>query len=327
MINRWVKYAIIGVAITAFIPFGLILSQSPGTARSADSDTLDFDQVLKATSALATNAPMPETVVMRDGYGLQVRQFDNGPGPLIVMLHGSGWNGLQFLQLGSELQGDILLPDLRGHGARPGSRGDVSYIGQFEDDVADLITAKVKPGQKVVLLGHSSGGGLAVRLAGGQHRDLVDAAVLLAPYLHHAAPTMRPNSGGWAHPLLRRIIGLQMLNAVGITALNHITAIEFNMPSAVMEGPLGHLTTTSYSYRMNQSYAPRANYLNDINSLPRFLLVAGEHDEAFVAASYQPLMEEVTAVGQYVLVPEIGHLDLVNAPDTMTAIKGFLREL
>ncbi|OIQ45469.1 MAG: hypothetical protein BM558_03840 [Roseobacter sp. MedPE-SW] len=264
---------------------------------------------------------------MRDGYGLQLRSYINGDGPLIVLVHGSGWNGLQFSKLAPQLRGTVLVPDLRGHGAQPGRRGDVDYIGQFEDDLADLITAKAVPGQKVVLIGHSSGGGLVVRFSGGQHRDLMDRAVLLAPFLHHRAPTMRPNSGGWAQPLLRRIIALSMLNGVGITAWNHLTAIQFKMPSEVLEGPLGHLATTSYSYRLNQSYAPRSNYLNDIRALPGFLLLAGDQDEAFVAEAYRPLMEAETDKGRYQILADIGHLDLVDAPQTLGAIQEFLDDI
>ncbi|MEP0156421.1 MAG: alpha/beta fold hydrolase [Pseudophaeobacter sp.] len=261
---------------------------------------------------------------MRDGYGLQVRSYSNGDGPLVVLVHGSGWNGLQFSHLAPQLAGTVLVPDLRGHGAQPGRRGDVNYIGQMEEDLADLITTRVGPDQKVVLIGHSSGGGLVVRFAGGAQGDLLDGAVLLAPFLHHSAPTMRANSGGWAQPLLRRIIGLSMLNAVGITAWNHLPVIQFNMPAEVLQGPLGHLATTTYSYRLNQSYAPRSDYLSDIKSLPEFLLLAGAQDEAFVAEAYRPLMEAETDKGAYQILEDTGHLDLVDAPQTLAAIRGYL---
>ncbi len=39
------------------------------------------------------------------------------------------------------------------HGFTPKRRGDVDYIGQLEDDLADLITAKRQPRQKVILVG------------------------------------------------------------------------------------------------------------------------------------------------------------------------------
>lgn len=323
MIREVLKFMAISGAITALIPLGLILSQ-PVKPLESVGPTLNFDGILQGNDGPLIPPPPAESVAMRDGYALQIRPYENGEGALIVLVHGSGWNGLQFSQLAPQLRGTVLVPDLRGHGAQPGRRGDVDYIGQLEDDLADLITAKAAPGQKVVLIGHSSGGGLVVRFAGGQHKDLMDHAVLLAPFLHHSAPTMRPRSGGWAQPLIRRIIALSMLNSVGITAWNHLTAIQFKMPTEVLEGPLGHLATTSYSYRLNQSYAPRSNYINDIKGLPDFLLLVGGRDEAFVADAYPPLMEAETDKGHYQILTGLGHLDLVDAPQTLGAIQGFL---
>ncbi|MEQ3714589.1 alpha/beta fold hydrolase [Pseudophaeobacter sp.] len=324
MIPQALKFIAISAGITALIPLGLILSQ-PVTPIEPAAPTLDFTSLLQ-DKPQAEEAPSidPETIYMRDGYGLQVRSYSNGDGPLIVLVHGSGWNGLQFSHLAPQLAGTVLVPDLRGHGAQPGRRGDVNYIGQLEDDLADLITARVGLDQKVVLVGHSSGGGLVVRFAGGAQGDLLDGAVLLAPFLHHSAPTMRANSGGWAQPLLRRIIGLSMLNAVGIKAWNRLPVIQFNMPAEVLQGPLGHLATTSYSYRLNKSYAPRSDYLSDIRSLPEFLLLAGAQDEAFIAEAYRPLMEAETDKGAFQVLEDTGHLDLVDAPQTLAAIRGYL---
>ncbi|WP_420567536.1 alpha/beta hydrolase [Thalassovita sp.] len=306
------------------IALGLIASQVPGTVDG--SGGLDFNKQLER--GLAEPLPMVP-VQMRDGFPLQVRHLEGPKGaPLLVMVHGSGWQGAQFDSLARELsaQAEVLVPDLRGHGAQPGRRGDVDYIGQFEDDLADLIDAYRKPDQKVILLGHSSGGGLVVRMAGGTHGALMDGAVLLAPFLKYNAPTTRANSGGWATPLTRRIIGLTMLNAVKIRALNHLTVIQFAMPQAVLDGPLGHTATTAYSYRLNTSYAPRNDYEADIAALPPFLLVVGDQDEAFVADGFQPLMSAQTDQGRYALIPDAAHLDVVDDPQTLSAIKGFLRE-
>ncbi|WP_319823473.1 alpha/beta fold hydrolase [Thalassovita sp.] len=317
----------LSLALTALIPagiaLGLIASQSPGS--------LTADEGLDFSRQVATGiAPLPvQPVQMRDGFPLQVRHLPGPDGaPLIVMVHGSGWHGGQFdgLALALAEQAEVLVPDLRGHGAQPGRRGDIDYVGQFEDDLADLITAFHKPGQRVILLGHSSGGGLVVRMAGGTHGSRLDGAILLAPFLHHSAPTARKNSGGWAHVLLRRMIGLSMLNAVHVTALNHLTVIQFAMPQSVLDGPLGNTATTAYSYRLNTSYAPHNDYKADIAALPPFLLVVGDGDEAFVPDQYQPLMQGLTEAGHYALLPGVSHLDVVNDPNTLTLIQDFLRE-
>jgi alpha-beta hydrolase superfamily lysophospholipase len=287
---------------------------------------LDFFSILRNR-----NEQIPvQDIAMRDGYMATVRSLP-GPKdtPLVILIHGSGWHGMQFQGLGRSLSqvADVVIPDLRGHGVAPARRGDVDYVGQMEDDLADLIKARAKPGQKVVLLGHSSGGGLVVRFAGGAHGGLMDGAVLMAPFLQHDAPTTRPASGGWAEVSLRRMIGLSILNAFGIKGLNDHEVIRFDMPATVLSGPLGHTATTAYSWRLNTSFGPRRDWQADVAALPPFLLIAGSADEAFLADQYQPVLSGLTDKGRYLVVPGLGHLGIVDDPAAEAAITGFLAGL
>jgi len=165
-----------------------------------------------------------------------------------------------------------------------------------------------------------------IRFAGGEHGGLMDRAVLLAPFVQYDAPMTRENSGGWARPLTRRIVGLSMLNMAGIHALDHLTAIEFAMPEAVLDGPEGHRATTSYSWRLNQGFAPRRDWREDVASLPPFLLVAGAEDEAFVAEAYEPEFAAVSDAGEYVVLPGVGHLGVVDDPRALNAVMQFLSD-
>ena len=317
-----------GVVLTPVIflciAVGLIVSQPPKVSVARDGAGLDFSGTL--SRAPVEPLDMVETAA-RDG-GVLRSGFVAGPegAPLLILVHGSGWHGGQFDGLAREISvgADVLTANLRGHFNGPKPRGDVSYVGQMEDDLADLIAAHRKTGQQVVLGGHSSGGGLVVRFAGGAHREMIDGAVLMAPFLKYDAPTTRENSGGWAYPLTRRIVGLSMLNMVGIRALDHLTIMQFSMPEAVMRGPNAEQATEAYSWRLNKSFAPRDAYLEDVAALPAFLLVAGSQDESFVAQGYQPLMSEVTTQGQYHVVDGIGHLDIVDAPETAALMGEFL---
>jgi alpha-beta hydrolase superfamily lysophospholipase len=313
------------ISLVAMIVVAVILAYWPWKQQGFDKQGLDF------TATLAGSAvPLPtKTVSLRDGYPMTIREIAGPPNtPLVILIHGSAWHGMQFETLGKHLaaSADVLIPDLRGHGVSPRRRGDIDYIGQLEDDIKDLIDSCAKPGQKVVLLGHSSGGGLVVRFAGGNHAKSIDGAVLLAPFLQHDAPTMRPHSGGWTVINLPRIIGLSILNRFGITALNHQSVIRFNMPKAVLDGPYGHTVTKTYSYRLNTSYAPRRNWKSDVATLPRFLLIASSDDEAFIANAYQKTMEPLTKNGTYLIVPGVNHLDLVNTPEVLNATTAFLEE-
>lgn len=131
---------------------------------------------------------------------------------------------------------------------------------------------------------------------------------------------MRPNSGGWTRPLTRRLIGLSMLNGIGISRLNHLTAIQFAMPQTILDGPLGHTATTTYSFRLNVSYAPRRDYLRDVEQLPSFLLITGQEDEAFKADAFETALSQASQRGTYHLIHDVGHLDIVNAPETAELI-------
>lgn len=324
MIFRILKQVAISVVITLVIAAVLVFTQSP--KQMSGEGGLDFARLLERDVSMP--APL-QPVPMRDGYDLQVRTYGGADNvPLLVMVHGSAWHGLQFDSLASNLAGvaDVIVPDLRGHGTAPGRRGDIDYIGQFEDDLADLITAVAKPGQPVIMAGHSSGGGLVIRFAGGEHGGMIDGAVLLAPYLKHNAPTTRENSGGWANVLTRRIIGLSILNTFQIKALNHLPIIQFNMPKAVIDGPLGDTVTSEYSYRLNTAYAPRSAYLDDVAALPRFVLLAGGADEAFISSQYAPTMGAVTDKGRFDMILGASHFDLVDDPRTLGIIEGFLSE-
>jgi alpha-beta hydrolase superfamily lysophospholipase len=326
----WLPIALRGLAVSALvaalIPPALILSARPlPDPRAADGPGIVFD----SGTALA---PLPElqTFTARDGARLGYRRWDSGAeeAALLVMVHGSGWHGGQFARLAARIaQGghaDVVAPDLRGHGPDPARRGDIEHIGQLEEDLADLVAASRGSAREVVMLGHSSGGGLVVRLAGGAHAAVMDRAILLAPYLGHNAPTTRPDSGGWARPLVRRIIGLTMLDRVGITAFHHLTSVQFLFPSAVLDGPLGDTATRAYSFRLMTSFAPRNDFAADIAGLPPFLLLAGEGDEAFVPTGYAPLMSGISDRGRYELIPGAGHLGIVDHAGTAAAIIDFL---
>ena len=89
---------------------------------------------------------------------------------------------------------------------------------------------------------------------GGAQGDRMTSAILLAPFLKYNAPTMRPNAGGWSRPLVRRFIGLSLLNAVGVTVLNHLTVLQFAFPEFVLNTVHKVALTRAYTYRMNLSY-------------------------------------------------------------------------
>jgi non-heme chloroperoxidase len=272
--------------------------------------------------------PQLKAFTARDGKQLAYRHYPSQSGKSIILLHGSGWHSRYFLPfakfISSEGLAQVYTPDLRGHGPTPERRGDVDYIGQLEDDLADFIAMIRRDNPKGILIvgGHSSGGGLAIRFAGSKYGRQADAYMLLSPYLQYNAPTIRPNSGGWAKPYTGRIIGLIMLNSVGIRWFNDLTVVDFNMPEEARDGT----ETLSYTYRLNTSYAPR-DYKKDLHAITQALLVvAGSADEAFFADQFEPVISQYTKA-RVELLSGVTHLGVVVSPEVRPVVKEWLEGL
>jgi len=331
-----VRIILISTAIAVAVYFGialvLIFTDAPGGVEAGPDRGLDFDSSIRADYSGLPNLT-PYTA--RDGTELGYRFYASATPTdrLVILVHGSAWHGMQFHGMARALAetgiADVVAPDMRGHGASPARRGDIDHIGQLEEDMADLIDhlKKRKPDARIVLGGHSSGGGFVVRFAGGEYRDKVDGFALLAPFLKYNAPTTRANSGGWANPAVRRIIGLTMLNSVGVTALNHLPVIRFAMPKAVLDGPYGKTATTIYSYRMNAGFAPRSDYEADLARIDRPLLViAGAEDEAFFADRYEAVISAETKTGTYKVLPGVNHMGVVTEKAAWDTLAGWLEK-
>lgn len=316
MLRKLAISALIGAAIYLLVALGLVFSQSPGGTSAAVEGNVSFAETMAVDYSAM---PEPITFAARDGAALPYRRYDApGPAPFLILVHGSAWHGMQFHQLAQALSeagtATVIVPDMRGHGFAPARRGDVDYIGQMEDDIADLIASLERPADTPLILGgHSSGGGFVVRFAGGRHVALADGLVLMAPFLQHDAPTTRPNAGGWAQPAVRRIIGLTMLDMIGITALHHLPALSFAMPQQVLDGPYGATATTLYSFRLNAGFSPRRDYGRDLAGMKvPFLLVAGTADETFITHLYEETIAPHAPGGTYVLVDGANHIGLVS---------------
>ena len=89
---------------------------------------------------------------------------------------------------------------------------------------------KTAPAAPITLVGHSSGGGFALRVAGSPIQNLFERTVLLAPYLGYDAPTTRPNSGGWAKADIPRIVALAVLRRIGINCCEALPVLAFAVP-------------------------------------------------------------------------------------------------
>ncbi len=303
---------------------GLLVILGTPSSPDTEGESLAFDELRLDDAAL----PGLQSFDARDGTTLSYRHYPADSDLVLVLLHGSGWHSRYLYPLARYLSDSgivqVVTPDLRGHGDWPMRRGDIDYVNQLEDDLADLLAAirKHQPGARVILGGHSSGGGLAIRFAGSQYGVLVDGYLLLAPFLRYDAPTVRPNSGGWARPYTARIIGLSMLQRLGIDRLSHLPAIAFDMPEPYRDGT----ETLTYSYRLMIGFAPR-DYRQDLAAITQpTLLLVGSEDEAFVAEQFQPTLAPLVEAKIEVL-PGLSHMGVVVSEDVRPVVDAWLRQL
>jgi alpha-beta hydrolase superfamily lysophospholipase len=284
---------------------------------------LSFAEILIDYSAI----PPLKTYAARDGASLPYRYYPARSNKTLILLHCSSWHSRYFMPLAMSLSAadaaQVYTPDLRGHGLNPARRGDVDYIGQYEDDLADLIALirKENPEAQIIIGGHSSGGGLAIRFGGGKYGSLASAYILLAPYLHFLAPTFRFDVD-WAAPNIKLLLGLIALNALGVRRFNHLPVMSLNVPLEARDGA----ETLLYSYRLFESYSPR-NYPRDLMRIKQpLLLVAGTKDESFIAERYARVFSRYPNA-QVNLLEDASHMGLVMKPQLAETLATWLRAL
>lgn len=269
---------------------------------------------------------------MRDGKNLFTYHYPKpGAKVSIVVLHGVLSSAYLMNRTSGLLQqatgAEVYAVDLRGHGQSEGKPGDVDYIDQYASDLADLITEikLKKPHHKVILAGHSMGGGIALRYAQMDKVPAVDGYLLYAPLLGQDSPTIPKGSENanenqeesFLKIHILRLIGLKMLNLTGNHSLDSLPVLFFNLPPA---SPV-----KSYSHRANESMAP-AEYKSGLASVKKPLLViVGSRDEAFVATEYEAAVGNNSA-GEFDMIEGATHNGIRHHAESLRSIRSWFEK-
>jgi non-heme chloroperoxidase len=320
--------AVAGVLILLLCatPFYLVASPPPPIVQP--KDVFDFTSMASVRADIAL--PSLRRYRARDGEELAYRIYDSTAARILIFAHGSSYHGAGYHALASLISqsgaAKVVLPNLRGHYQSGRRRGDVDYIGQLEDDLADLIAflrGEHLDGP-ITLGGHSSGGGLAIRFAGGSHRADVSSFVLLAPIIPTSPSIRGGTAGGWANLNFRRLYGLLALNAVGIHGFDGLPIVEFNKPAKYWDGS----ETLSYSYRLNVSYHPRYKYQNDIAALgDRTLVLIGANDQAIDPEALRAEFTKGDPAAQLAIMPDVNHFGVFSDKTALARIADWLKAL
>jgi alpha-beta hydrolase superfamily lysophospholipase len=270
-----------------------------------------------------SSLPAIERFQARDGTVLGFRHYPaTGPatGRAAIVVHGSsGSSGTTIHALSGALAAhgvETWAVDIRRHGAS-GTRGDIAYVGQLEDDLADFVAVvrKTTPTAPLTLIGHSAGGGFALRVASSPIRNLFARTVLLAPYLGYDAPTNRPNSGGWASADIPRILGLLALRKIGITCCEALPTLAFAVPPNSEK-----ILVPAYSDRLMRNFATR-DYRADLAAATKPLtIVSGADDELMLADKYAEAVRSIAPQVNVKLIDGVNHMGIVSSPAAISVI-------
>lgn len=263
---------------------------------------------------------------MRDGTKLHSQYLAADSKTTIVLVHGTLSSSLPLNRASGLLReaakAEVVAIDLRGHGASGGTPGDTDYIGQYEDDLADVIREirATRPGGKVILAGHSMGGGIALRYALRAGMPPVDGYLLFAPHLGIKSPTTPTKAGEagarFAQIHIPRILGLALMNSAGITTFNGLRTLFFNLPPEV---PL-----RSYSFRAMVATAPDDHRPALAAVRVPLLVIVGSRDEAFKADQYEVTVRSYSR-GTVTIVPDATHNGVLRDPRAMAAVTAWIR--
>jgi non-heme chloroperoxidase len=273
-----------------------------------------------------SDLPAVRTYPARDGAELGYRVYEGGSAQVVVLIHGSADDGSGMHPLAKALRdagASVYVPGLRGH-HNSGRSGDIDYIGQLEDDLADFVAVlrPLHPNASFTLIGFSSGGGFVLRVIAHPDEKLFDRFIMISPLLPQGAPTIRPGTGGWVSLAMPRIIVLAMLNRVGIDWFNGLPIVAF------ATSPSAPNLTSLYSFRLAVDFRAPRDYPAALgrSTKPAALLV-GAGDELFYPDRFAPLLRPARSDLHITIVPGIGHIGMIVVPAGIAAVRKSFLEL
>ncbi|MNJ90805.1 2-succinyl-6-hydroxy-2,4-cyclohexadiene-1-carboxylate synthase [compost metagenome] len=279
---------------------------------------MGFEQVYKSENRYFT---------VRDNKLIFAYRFPTQSENTIVFIHGVGSSAYLYNKTAGLLQeatqAEIYAIDLRGHGQSDGNSGDVDYINQYVDDLADIIKEirKEKPNGKIIITGHSMGGGVALLYAMENQYEQPDGFLLFAPLIGHNSPAFQQGQSdeeAFMKIHIERIIGLKMLNEINSHEYDSLSVLFFNLPETV---PL-----RKYSYRANTSMTPD-DYISGLKAVKAPMLVLiGSNDEAFSAEALQKAVLENSS-GKVHIIEKATHNGVRHNTQSFNFIKDWFSKL
>lgn len=324
MLPKTVKHLLITAAIIPVIAIAALAGVITFTAPKPPPLIAAVENANDPFGAFAKEVTPYSFYTARDGAKIGYRLYSGQPGGgVAILVHGSSGSALATHGLAKAMAARGITAyavDLRGHGATPGPEGrlgDVGYIGQYEDDLADLaqMIKRDHPSEKRLLAGHSMGGAIILRVASSARGDDYDRYLALAPFIAPNTPMDRPDQGGWTTVSIPRIVALSILNGFGVHAFDHLPVLAMAVPDNQTTRP------RFYSHALLASAnLPRDGWKQSLAAIKQpTQVMIGENDELFTASAYPSQIASANPAITVTLLPGIGHMHLMFDETALTA--------
>jgi non-heme chloroperoxidase len=301
------------LVVVAMIPVAVIALDAPVSPPPMASMATSLERISLG------DVPAPRQFRARDGASLQYYAYPAEPDQVAVLVHGSAGPATSMHALAQSLRAagvTAYVLEIRGHGGS-GRRGDIDYIGQIDDDLADFVAqlGPAKSGETRTLVGFSAGAGFTIRFAGGPYGLLFDRYVFLSPILP-GAPSWRPNAGGWTNIALPRIVTIASLDRLGIHWFDGLPVISYAISPEMSQS-----MTASYSYRLSMNFGAARGYESYLKNIRRpAAVLVGDADEQVVADKFTPLLQRLDVRIPVTIVPNMKHADMIARPEALQVV-------
>ncbi|HEX3932834.1 MAG TPA: alpha/beta fold hydrolase [Nocardioides sp.] len=252
-----------------------------------------------------------------------------GSGPVLLLLHGLGCTHRTWLPVLDALarRYTVIAPDLLGHGESDKPRADYS-IGAFANGMRDLLT--VLDVDKVTVVGHSLGGGVAMQFA-YQFPERTERLVLvgsggLGPEVSAAIRAITATGfyqvmGALTLPGVRQVgtAGLKALSRTGLKEFrdfDEVAAIYESFRDPAARAAIRHVVRAVIDWQGQVVTMADRAYLTE--AMP-MLVVWGE-DDRVIPVSHAARAAELAPKARIEVIPSAGHFPHKDHPERFVRI-------
>lgn len=290
-------------------------------------------------------------VTSSDGVRLSVELHGITGGPLVVLCHGWTCSTRFWAPVIRRLavEYDVVAYDQRGHGRSERPQRSAVHPGALADDLAAVLEATAGERRRAVLVGHSLGAMTIVAFAGRHHEHLrrcVAATLLASTGVDELIgrldllPFLGRSTGG-VPDSLARVVQFFIRGGLADSLLLH------SLPRPVARQAVRHLTLSPSATAEQTAFATdvilacsrlthhrfarllqRLDLSRDVLLLdvPTLVLV-GEADRLTPPWHAYRLVERLPAGTGITVLPEVGHMTPIQAPDVvMIAVQSLVEE-